>query len=88
MDLAIVGFTRWRRAMPALIRAGLQASPHTWAGTPRPYYCAHLAAGLGNVDIVEGIPGKATGMDYSAYRFLEGNLVVPDAPGFGIELSL
>jgi len=88
MDLAIVGLTRWRRVMPALIRAGLQASPHTWAGTPRPYYCAHLAAGAGNVDMVEGIPGKATGMDYSAYRFIDGNLMVPDAPGFGIELSL
>ena len=25
-------------------------------------------AGVGNVDIVEGIPGKASGMDYSAYR--------------------
>jgi D-galactarolactone cycloisomerase len=67
-----VGYTRWRRTMPEWIEAGVLASPHTWAGTPRPYYCAHLAAGVGNVDIVEGIPGKATGMDYSAYRFEEG----------------
>jgi D-galactarolactone cycloisomerase len=88
MDLAIVGYTRWRRAMPELAEAGVLASPHTWAGTPRPYYCAHLAAGVGNCDIVEGIPGKATGMDYSAYRFEEGKLVVPETPGFGIELSL
>ena len=89
MDLAIVGYTRWRRVMPELARAGLLASPHTWAGTPRPYYCAHLAAGVGNVDIVEGIPGQASGMDYSAYTFDDdGRLVVPDAPGFGIGLSL
>jgi hypothetical protein len=88
MDLAIVGFTRWRRVMPELARAGVLASPHTWAGTPRPYYCAHLAAGVGNVDIVEGIPGKATGMDYSAWTFDAGSLVVPDQPGFGIPLSL
>ncbi|MFQ6130648.1 MAG: enolase C-terminal domain-like protein [Armatimonadota bacterium] len=88
MDLAIVGYTRWRRVMPELVEAGLLASPHTWAGTPRPYYCAHLAAGVGNVDIVEGIPGKATGMDYSAYRFEDGKLVVPEEPGFGIKLSL
>ena len=87
MDLAIVGFTRWRRAMPELAEAGILASPHTWAGTPRPYYCAQLTAGVGNVDIVEGIPGTATGMDYSAYRFQQGNLVVPETPGFGIELS-
>jgi len=88
MDLAIVGYTRWRRVMPELVGAGVLAAPHTWAGTPRPYYCAHLAAGVGNCDIVEGIPGKATGMDYSAYHFEEGNLVVPDTSGFGIELSL
>ncbi len=87
MDLAIVGYSRWRRVMPELVEAGLLASPHTWAGTPRPYYCAHLAAGVGNCDIIEGIPGQASGMDYSAYTFEQGNLVLPDAPGFGIRLS-
>jgi len=86
-SLAIVGYTRWRQVMPELVQAGLQASPHTWAGTPRPYYAAHLAAGVGNVITVEGIPGTATGMDYSAYRFADGKLVVPDAPGFGIGLG-
>ena len=87
LDLAIVGYTRWRQVMPELAQAGLQASPHTWAGTPRPYYAAHLAAGVGNVAIVEGIPGTATGMDYSAYQFADGKLVVPEAPGFGVGLS-
>ena len=56
--------SRWRAVMPELKQAGLLASPHTWAGTPRPHDCAHLAAGVGNVDIVEGIPSKASGMDY------------------------
>jgi L-alanine-DL-glutamate epimerase-like enolase superfamily enzyme len=87
LDLAIVGFTRWRHIMPELAQAGLLASPHTWAGTPRPYYSAHLAAGVGNVLILEGIPGAATGMDYSAYKFVDGKLVVPDDPGFGLKLS-
>ena len=36
---------------------------------------------------VEGIPGKATGMGYSAFRFDGGKLVVPNTPGFGIKLS-
>ena len=88
MDLTGVGFTRWRRVMDELVKAGVTASPHTWAGTPRPYYCAHLAAGVGNVLIVEGIPGTATGMDYSAWQFDDGKLVVPDEPGFGLRLSL
>ena len=88
MDLTGVGFTRRRRVMDELVKAGVTASPRTWAGTPRPYYCAHLAAGVGNVPIVEGIPGTAAGMDYSAWQFDNGKLVVSDEPGFGLRLSL
>lgn len=86
LDLGIVGFTRWRHIMPELVEAGVQASPHTWAWTPRPYYVAQLAAGVGNVAIIEGIPGKAKDVDYSAFKFENGNLVVPDVPGFGLTL--
>ena len=85
-DLGIVGFTRWRRIMPALVKAQVKASPHTWMWTPRPYYAAQLAAGVGNVCIVEGIPGAARGIDYSAYRIKDGKLMMPDAPGFGLRL--
>lgn len=35
----------------------------------------------------ESLRGKAKGMDYSAYRFEGGRLVVPDAPSFEIELT-
>lgn len=86
LDLGIVGFNRWRRVMPEIAKAGVKASPHTWMWTPRPVYAAQLAAGVGNVAIIEGIPGKAPEIDYSAYRFKEGRLVVPDAPGFGLGL--
>ena len=86
-DLGIVGYTRWRRVMPELIKAGVLASPHTWMWTPRPYYASQLVAGLGNMAMIEGIPGKAAGIDYSAYRFNNGKLVMPDAPGFGLGLT-
>ena len=55
MDLAIVGFTRWRQVMPELAEAGILALPHTWAGTPRAYYCAHLAA---TDHLLRGIAGS------------------------------
>ena len=87
IDLDTVGFTRWRRVMPELAAAGVQASPHTWGCTARPCYTAQLAAGVGNVNIVEGIPGAIDGVDYSAYRFKDGNLVLPETPGFGLELG-
>jgi len=86
LDLGIVGFARWRKLMPALVKAGIKASPHLWMWTPRTYYCAQLAAGVGNVCIIEGIPGQASGIDYSAYKITDGKLVVPDTPGFGLKL--
>jgi L-alanine-DL-glutamate epimerase-like enolase superfamily enzyme len=86
LDLGIVGFTRWRKLMPELIKAGIKASPHLWMWTPRTYYCAQFAAGVGNVCIIEGIPGRAREIDYSAYKIIDGKLVVPDTPGFGLKL--
>ena len=86
LDLGIVGFTNWRHIMPELERAGVKASPHTWAWIPRPYHVAQLAAGVGNVIIIEGIPGKTEGVDYSAYKFVDGQIIVPDLPGFGLKL--
>jgi L-alanine-DL-glutamate epimerase-like enolase superfamily enzyme len=87
LDLGIVGYTRWRSIMPKLKAAGVQASPHTWMWTPRPIYAAHVAAGLGNVAIVEGIPGQAAGIDYSAFSFFNGELQMPETPGFGLGLE-
>ena len=86
LDLGIVGFTRWRKLMPELVNAGVKASPHLWMWTPRTYYCAQLAAGVGNVCIIEGIPGQAPGIDYSAYKVTSGRLMVPETRGFGLNL--
>jgi D-galactarolactone cycloisomerase len=87
LDLGIVGYTRWRSIMPKLKAAGVLASPHTWMWTPRPIYAAHIGAGLGNVPIVEGIPGQAAGIDYSAFSFFNGELQMPETPGFGLGLE-
>ncbi|MBI1389493.1 MAG: mandelate racemase [bacterium] len=88
LDLDIIGYSRWRTIMPEFERAGVPVSPHTWAWTPRSYYAAQLAGGLGNVLIVEGIPGQAEGIDYSAYSKRNGDLILPDQPGFGLALEL
>jgi L-alanine-DL-glutamate epimerase-like enolase superfamily enzyme len=87
MDLDIVGFSRLRRAMPELVEAEVKASPHAWMWCMRTHQTAQLAAGVGNVPIVEGIPGRTPGIDYSAYRMHEGKLVMPDEPGFGFRLE-
>ena len=55
--------------------------------TPRRYYAAHPAAGAGNVPIVKGIPGRAKGSDYSAFKMKDGKLLMPSRPGFGLKLN-
>ena len=86
MDQDIVGYSRWRHVMPELKRIGVQVSPHTWVWRLRTYFAAHLAAGLGNIPIVEGIPGETTSVDFANYRFEQGKLRLPDKPGFGLAL--
>jgi L-alanine-DL-glutamate epimerase-like enolase superfamily enzyme len=83
-DIGTLGYTRWRRAMPTFERAGILAAPHLWGCTPKPLYCAHLAAGVGNVLIVEGIPGVGQHLDYSQFKIVNGKIHVPETPGFGI----
>lgn len=83
-DIGTLGYTRWRRAMPLFEQAGILAAPHLWGCTPKPLYCAHLAAGVGNVLIIEGIPGVGQHLDYSRFKIVDGKIHVPDTPGFGI----
>lgn len=85
-DIVTYGFTKWRAIMPELIAHGVAASPHTWGYPIKSLYTAQLAAGVGNVLTVEGIPGMANGVDASGYRLIDGAWQVPDAPGFGLTL--
>ena len=87
IDLDIVGFTRWRHIMPDLIQASILASPHTWCWCVRSHYVAQLAAGLGNVICIEGIPGHSSALDYSHYPIHNGNISVPDLPGFAMPIK-
>lgn len=85
MDVLSYGFTPWRAVMPR-VPTGVRASPHAWGQPLKTLYAAQLAAGLGRIDVVEGVPGRTDGVDTSGYRFSDGYLTVPDRPGFGIPL--
>jgi D-galactarolactone cycloisomerase len=87
MDISGLGFTPWRRVMPRLMEVGVQAAPHAWGDPLKVHYSAQLAAGLGNVLMVEGIPSTTYGANMELYRLEEGILHVPErAPGFGMKL--
>ena len=84
MDIVSFGLTAWRRLMPELRNLGVQASPHAWGDPLKTLYAAQVAAGLGNVVTVEGVPGVADLVDVSAYRLAQGLLTVPALPGWGL----
>lgn len=88
MDIVTFGLTPWRQLMPKLRDIGIHASPHTWGVPLKSLYTTQLAAGLGNVIIVEGVLGSADGVDSSAYRLDEGNVHVPSRPGFGLDVPV
>lgn len=84
MDVMSYGLTAWRRVLPRVVAAGIKASPHAWGQPLKTLYAAQLAAGLGQIDVVEGVPGRTDDVDTSAYRFADGHLTVPHRPGFGV----
>ncbi len=86
MDVVSFGLTSWRSVMPGIAELGVHASPHAWGLPLKTLYAAQLAAGLGRVDTVESVPGETLGVDTSAYLWRDGELTVPDRPGFGLPL--
>lgn len=77
MDVIGHGLTAWRRTMP-LLKA--EASPHAWGLPLKTLYATHLAAGLGNTPIIEGVPGPG------AYPLDDGHVTLSQEPGFGLNL--
>ena len=85
-DIEELGFTNWRKLMPKLKDIGALASPHAWGSLLKTYYIAHLAAGLGNTVTIEGVTSSSDDVDLSGYKIVNGKLVLPASPGFGMTL--
>ncbi len=90
MDTHIFGFTAWRdylKKMKSGEKKGL-ASPHNWGWQLKTIYCAHLAAAYPDlIPTIEGVGDTTEGIEYTGYTMKDGMLTVPDAPGFGMELT-
>lgn len=82
MDVVSFGLTPWRRVMPTLRALGVKASPHAWGVPIKSIYAGHIAAGLGNVIAVEGVPGRCAGLTLDIH---DGRLRMPPGPGFGLK---
>lgn len=86
MDIVGLGFTAWRQWMPIFMQSGIRTAPHAWGNPMKTFYTAQLAAGLGNVLTVEGVPGASADVDWNGYKLTEGLLHVPSDSGFGMYL--
>lgn len=87
MDVLSYSLTAWRGIIRHLDELGVAASPHAWGQPVKTLYAAQMAAGLGNIAVVEGVPGTTRGVDVSAYALDDGTITVPDLPGTGLDLT-
>lgn len=85
-DIEELGFTHWRKLMPRLKQMGALASPHAWGSLLKTHYIAQLAGGLGNTITIEGVTSMSDDVDLSGYKIMDGKLVPPNTPGFGMPL--
>lgn len=85
-DIFGFGFSNWIKLIPELRKMKSTASPHAWGDKLKTIYTAHLASGLGNIPIIEGVTAISDEIDYGNYPIQNGNIIVSDAPGFGMKI--
>ena len=86
-DVRRPGFSRWLALGPQLDAAGVRSAPHNYGDPYGNYVSCHLAAVIRRFESVEWDEAAVPGLDASAYSVVEGNVHVPDLPGFGLDLD-
>ena len=86
-DIFSHGFSSWLRTGAQLDAWGIRSAPHHYGCHLGNYVSGHLAAAVAGFTFVEWDEAATPGLDASAYRVEEGQVIIPDAPGFGLELD-
>lgn len=86
-DIRGYGLSRWRRFLVEMEHTSALAAPHNWGSHLGAFYIAQFARGCGRFAMGEVDIMHMDAVDSSAYRWVDGCLEVPDAPGFGLELD-
>lgn len=86
-DIFGYGFTPWLALGQQLDAWGVRSAPHHYGGHYGNYAACHLAAAIHRFTYAEWDEATTPGIDAPAYRIDEGQVVVPDAPGFGLMLD-
>ena len=86
-DIFSHGFSNWLDTGAQLDGWGVRTAPHHYGRHLGNYVSGHLATAIKGFTFVEWDEATTPGLDASAYRVEEGQVVIPDAPGFGLALD-
>jgi L-alanine-DL-glutamate epimerase-like enolase superfamily enzyme len=86
-DIFSPGFSRWLELAEEINPKGVKAAPHHFGAILGNFTMPHLAPALDGFLFVEWDEATIDGLDTSAYRIVDGEIEVPDRPGFGLEID-
>ena len=86
-DIFSHGFTNWLRTGALLDAWSVRAAPHHYGRHVGNFVSGHLAAAVKGFTFVEWDEASTPGLDASAYGVDEGEVAIPDLPGFGLGLE-
>lgn len=86
-DIFSHGFSAWLDTGAQLDEWQLRSAPHHYGRHLGNYVSGHLAAAIQGFTFVEWDETTTPGIDASAYRIEHGEVLIPDAPGFGLALD-
>ncbi len=86
-DIFSHGMTNWLETGAQLDGWNVRTAPHHYGRHVGNYVSGHLAAAVDGFLFVEWDEVTTPGLDGTAYRVEEGQVLLPDAPGFGLTLD-
>lgn len=86
-DIFSHGFSNWLNTGRRLDAWGVRSAPHHYGRHYGNYAACHLASGIKDFAFVEWDEALTPGLDGSGYSIQDGQVAVPNAPGFGLKLD-
>lgn len=86
-DIHSHSFTQWLALGQQLDAWGVRSAPHHYGGHIGNYTTAHLGAAVDHFTFVEWDEVSTPGIDAPGYTITEGQVIVPNTPGFGMTLD-
>ena len=86
-DILSYGFTAWLALGQRLDAWGARTAPHHYGRHYGNYAACHLAAAVKGFAFVEWDEAQTPGLNATGYSIRDGEVDVPQAPGFGVSLD-